>query len=84
MAYAKPVLEHTFKAYTDLSSYQYCFVKLTDGATVTVSGNNERAIGILQNKPNAAGKEAVVMMLGLSPLKANEAITIGQMITPYT
>lgn len=84
MAFSQPILEVSYKAYTDLSSYQYCFVKETDADTVTVAGNNERSIGILQNKPTAAGREAVVMVLGLSLLKVNEPIAIGKMITPYT
>jgi murein DD-endopeptidase MepM/ murein hydrolase activator NlpD len=41
-----------------------------------LAGANERAIGILQNKPNV-GETAVVMLYGISKAVAAGAITIG-------
>ncbi len=79
--YEQPILDLSFKTAADLSAYQYCFVKLSSATVVAACGANERAIGILQNKPDASGKEAVVRVLGVSQLKVNEAIAVGKMIT---
>lgn len=68
MAYEMDTLDITFLAAADLSSYQYCFVKLSADNTVNVCGAGEQAIGILQNKPSAAGKEARVRVFGVSRL----------------
>jgi hypothetical protein len=74
-------LDITFKAYGDLSSYMYHFVSLSSTNTVNLSSNNGRAIGILQNKPDAAGEDAIVRVLGVSKLAAGEAIDEGTMLT---
>lgn len=61
----------TFKASGDLSSYQYCFVKFSAADTVNVCGASEDMVGILQNKPEAAGDAAVVVLLGVSQLRVD-------------
>jgi hypothetical protein len=66
MAYEIDVLDVTLLAAGDLSTYQYRFVKLSADNTVTVCGNGEQAIGILQNKPSAAGQAARVRVFGVS------------------
>ena len=67
MAFEEDVLDVAFSAYADLSAYQYHFVKLTADNEVTVcSGATDAAIGILQNKPNAAGAVARVRVMGVS------------------
>jgi hypothetical protein len=66
MAYEMDVLDISLKAAGDLSSYQYCFVKLTADNTVDVCGADEQAIGILQNKPSVAGQAARVRVFGVS------------------
>jgi len=74
--------ERTFKAAADLSSYQYHFVYLTADQTVNVAGANAKTVGILQNKPSAAGEAAVVAMPGgTSKLIAGEAIAVTKMVT---
>lgn len=73
--------DKTFKAYTDLSSYQYHFMSLSSTGTVNLSSNNGRAIGILQNVPNAAGEAAIVRLLGVSKCMTEEAIDEGTMLT---
>jgi len=75
------VLDITFKAAADLSAKQYYAVKLSADNTVNVSGANERAIGILQNKPDTAGDSAVVRVAGVSKHKVNEAVGRGTLIT---
>ena len=42
---------------------------------VAVTVDGEFALGVLQNKPNAAGVEAEVMIAGVTKLVAAEAIT---------
>jgi len=79
--YEQPVLDLSFKTAADLSAYQYMFVKLSSGTVIAACGANERSVGILQNKPDASGKEAVVRVAGVSQLKVNEAIAVGKMIT---
>ena len=62
----------------DLSAKQYRFVKgdsATDFRVVAVTVDGEFALGVLQNKPNAAGVEAEVMIAGVTKLVAAEAIT---------
>ena len=65
-----PGLDMTLEAAADLSTHQFKFVigaaAVAGGqlARVNVSGANGRAIGILQNKPNAAGLGAVVRTSG--------------------
>jgi hypothetical protein len=61
----------TFKAAADLSDYQYCFVKFSAADTVNICGASEDMIGILQNKPDAAGKAASVVVLGISQLRVD-------------
>lgn len=74
----------TFKASGDLSTHQYKFVKLSAGNTVqicTVLG--ERSIGVLLNKPTAAGMPAEVAMVGGGgklPVLFGATITFGQRI----
>ncbi len=81
-----PGQDVTFEAAGDLSTHQIKFVigaaAGTNGqqARVNVTGSNNRVIGILQNKPNAAGLGAVVRVSGLSKLVVDgsgTAITVG-------
>ena len=66
MAYEMDVLDISLLANTDLSAYQYHFVKLTADNTVDICGAGEQAIGILQNKPSVAGQAARVRVFGVS------------------
>jgi hypothetical protein len=77
MAYEMDVLDITLLAAGDLSSYQYRFVKMSADNTVDVCGNGEKAIGILQNKPSAAGQAARVRVFGVSRLEEQATITYG-------
>lgn len=66
------ILSKTFTAGADLSSLQYRFVKLSGANTVTVCGNGEVPIGILQNDPES-GEQANVMVMGISNLAVHAA-----------
>jgi hypothetical protein len=74
MAEGHAGLDISFKAAGDLSSYQYHFVSVSADDTVNYSGDAGRAIGILQNAPNAAGEAAVVRVEGVSKLRAYGAV----------
>lgn len=80
MAYEMDVLDITFLAAADLSTYQYRFVKITANNTVNVCGNTEQAIGILQNAPTAAGQAARVRVLGVSRLEMSATIAFGDKV----
>jgi hypothetical protein len=77
MATYREALVVSFVAGADLRNYPFAPVRL-DATTgrVVLAGANERAIGILQNKPNA-GETAVVMLYGISKAVAAGAISIG-------
>lgn len=62
-AYESKVLERLIphlNAGEDLSSYQYCAMKLSSGDVVKCDTLGEFTIGILQNAPDASGKGADV------------------------
>lgn len=82
MATQKPVT-HTFKAGGDLSAKQYHFVKLSaDQTVVACTAITDKAIGILQNDPDAAGEDAVVAIAGTSKLVGGAAYNYGVNIAP--
>jgi len=71
----------TFEAAADLSAKQFHFVKLTAANTVNVcTATTDNPIGILQNKPSAAGRPAVVRLFGISKAVASGAISAGALI----
>lgn len=71
----------TFEAAGDLSAKQFHFVKLSAANTVTAcTATTDNAIGILQNKPSAAGRPAVVRIFGMSKAVASGALAAGALI----
>ena len=77
MRVSTPGLDKSYEANADLSASQWCAVVPTAGpaggvqARVALSGSNARAIGILQNKPSAAGLAAVIRLSGTSKMKVD-------------
>lgn len=80
MAYEMDVLDVTMLADDDLSTYQYRFVKITANNTVGICGDGEKAFGILQNKPSAAGKAARVRVYGISRLEMQATVAFGEYV----
>ena len=82
MAVELPILMKTFEANGDISTKQYYFVKphTVFNRIVVCTGATDIPIGVLQNKPDAAGKAAEVMMIGLTKVSADAALTIGDLI----
>lgn len=72
-----PGMDKTWEANADLSASQFTFVIGVAGpaggaqARVGLSGANGRTIGVLQNKPTAAGLGAVVRLSGTTKLKVD-------------
>lgn len=88
MATEFPGLTRSFAAPSDYSAYQYFLMKY--GATAPqvaiVAATTDFPIGLLQNKPAAAGRAAEVMALGWSKanVEATTDIAIGDKLGPNT
>ena len=61
-----PLFDVTYKATADYSSYQYSAVTFVAAGTVTLSTTSTAVLGILQDKPAAAGTSCVVREMGHS------------------
>lgn len=81
----KSILTETFKAAADLSAKQYYFVKQTAEDTVNVcTALTDVPCGILQNKPDAANKAALVLVIGKSPYVGGASMSVGDLIKTDT
>lgn len=74
-------------ANADLSTKQYFFVKVTNSSgtgRAALAGAGERVLGVLQNKPSAAGDAASVAAKkgGITKVYAGGSITAGNEVTP--
>jgi len=76
-------IEIPFKAGADLSALQYMGVTVTADDTVSC-GVATTAIGILQNKPKAAGRAARVVVLGRTRAMFGSDITVNDEIACTT
>jgi hypothetical protein len=84
MAYdqAGSALKMTLTAGEDLSTFQYCFVKITANNTVQATDvQGDRPIGVLQNKPGN-GEAATVLLAGVTLLKSSGTINVGTNVGP--
>lgn len=70
MAFENEVMDISLLTATDLSAYQYHFVKLSADNKVVICSHatNDNPIGVLQNKPDGSTTEAVarVRIMGVS------------------
>lgn len=85
MAYQQNLELITRPANADLSAGQYFLVKISNSSgtgRVAFAGAGERAIGVLQNKPDAAGKAASVAVGQVVKVSAGGSITAGNEVTP--
>ena len=80
------VFDHSFKAAADQSAKQYYFLKYSAADTVALcAAATDRAIGVLMNKPAAAGQAADVRILGIAPVVSDgsgTAIAVGDYVGP--
>jgi len=73
----------TLQANADLSSKQYYFVELdSDGKVGACNAVTDRPIGVLQNAPDASGKAATVLVMGVSKISSDAALDEGNLIGP--
>lgn len=77
MSYDVPGDTRSYEAAGNLVTSQFKFVKLAGANVTAVSAITDKAIGVLQNKPDAAGKAATVMIDGVSRVRASGAIAAG-------
>lgn len=77
MSFEIPVLDISLDASTDLSAKQFFFIETSSSSEAALSGAGEVVTGVLQNKPDAAGKSASVRVYGVSKVTAGAAITAG-------
>ena len=85
MAYANPSggITITLEAGADLSSLQYNLVKLdANGRAVVCDADSagQVPIGVLQNKPDASGKAATILVVGVTKIEAGVAFNEGDRI----
>lgn len=71
----------SLEAGADLSAGQYHFVNMSsDGQVDLVASAGAQGIGVLQNKPDAAGRAASVAVYGVAKVVAGGSITAGNRI----
>lgn len=81
MAVELPVLDYTFKAGADLSAKQFYFMEFDgNGDVVACNAATDIPVGVLQNKPDASGKAAIVRVVGISKVSADAALSRGDLI----
>lgn len=79
-AVAKPILEMTFTAEAAMATNYIAVKQGTSDGQVNIAGSAEEAIGILQTPAATAGDQVRVMLLGISPVKANGAFSKGDLL----
>ena len=69
------------KAAGDLSNKQYYFMKISaDNTVTTCTAATDVPCGVLQNKPAAANRVAVIRVIGESYVSSDAALTAGNLI----
>ncbi|HEV8655640.1 MAG TPA: capsid cement protein [Candidatus Limnocylindria bacterium] len=64
----------------DLSTHKYKLVKQSATGVALCTTLNERAYGVLTNKPSAAGRTAQVQVVGVAKAMAGAAIAKGDFV----
>lgn len=80
-AFDCPVFDQTFEAGADLSTKQYLGVVLSSDGQIDPATAGAPCIGVLQNKPAAAGRAASVRVLGITRMVAGGVINPGDRVT---
>ena len=85
MATELPGLDLSMTVGSDLSAKQFYLVKLSAARTVALaSAAADAVIGVLQDKPAASGRAALVRVHGLSKVVAGGTIAAGDRLTSDT
>ncbi len=75
-AYEIPLGKWSATVAGDISASQYCGLVMS-GANVVVAGAGARIVGVLQNKPDAAGKAAEIQSYLITKAKLGGTVTAG-------
>lgn len=74
-------MDVSYKAAGDLSNKQYYFMKMSGNRIVTTCAlTTDVPIGVLQNKPAAANRAAVVRVAGESYVSSDTGLTAGGLV----
>lgn len=77
MAFDIPGNRYSFEATGNLTTSWYKFVKMSGGGITAVAAATDLGIGVLQDKPSAAGVAGSVMVDGITKVLASKAIAAG-------
>lgn len=77
MAYDQGLRSIGVPASADLSASQFCFVTTNSSGQLAVTAAGAAADGVLQDKPNGAGVEGQVGILGVTKVVTGAAVTAG-------
>jgi len=80
MAFKENQENVTYEAGSDMSANQFYFVSLSADGQVDTTGDGARAIGVLQNKPSAAGRAATVATDGKVRVSCGGSVTSGGLV----
>ena len=80
MSFQFPGMQITFEAGADLSTKQFFAVAIAADQQVDPSGAGLQSVGVLQNKPSAAGRAATVMINGVTKASAGAAIAVNDAV----
>lgn len=86
MAVEKHIMKQSFTAGADMSNAtcQFCFVEISSSSQVTLcDGATDIPVGVLLNRP-ASGEAAEVLVVGMSKVRANADLAVGNFIGPTT
>lgn len=81
MSYEERLETISVPANADLSAKQYCFVKVNSSGRLVAAGDGELALGILQDKPAAAGRAGCVATGGVSKCLLGGTVTAGDRVS---
>jgi hypothetical protein len=78
----KPILDITFPANTDLSSYQYCLVALnSSGKLVVATTSGQKITGVLKDAPDTANDPGLVGVQGVQFVKLGGTVSVDDPLT---
>jgi hypothetical protein len=81
MAFDNFVQSVSLPAAADLSAAQFKLLTVNSSGNAALAGATSLVVGVLQNKPDAAGKAATVAYAGVSKVVAGGSITAGARVT---
>ena len=81
MAYENMPETITVPASADLSSHQYKLMTVNSSGLAALGTASTLIVGVLQNKPTAAGEASSLCWAGVSKVKAAGVITAGARVT---